>query len=270
MNVKKFETPGSKELASKQIVESFGSHLEKAAKNGLVTAGRLQDALIKEKEELSLANEYVEMVTPYIATGVEAAMLRLKRKGVSAKGVIHQGRLVRYALRKTWITTKMDVANNHALETFSKKFQEMIESEKPFPELTSIKNYHRNVVYPMIVDVVNEKIEDFRQNNPQLSKCGASVLAATVVGSVKEQVKSLTNKFVEDMSDSSPSSDDAADYVLKSLKKSLDKAIEMESEDQGGFQSEMFMKSDAFEDIKLQVESSISSIVMKQMEKMQE
>jgi len=270
MNVKKFATPESKELASKQIVESFGSHLEKAAKNGLVTAGRLQDALIKEKEEHSLANEYVEMVTPYIATGVEAAMSRLKRKGVSAKGIIHQGRLVRYALRKTWITTKMDVGNNHAIETFTKKFQEMIESEKPFPELTAIKNYHRNAVYPMIVKVVNEKIEDFRQNNPQLSKCGASVLAATVVGSVKEEVKSLTNKFVEDMSDSSPSSDDAAEYVLKSLKKSLDKAIEMESEDQGGFQSEMFMKSDAFEDIKLQVESSISSIVMKQMEKMQE
>merc|ERR1711997_409564 len=164
---------------------------------------------------------------PYIATGVEAAMSRLKRKGVSAKGVIHQSRLVRYALRKTWITTKMDVANNHALENFS-------------------------------------------QNNPQLSKCGASVLAATVVGSVKEQVKSLANKFVEDMSDSSPSSDDAADYVLKALKKPLDKAIEMESEDQGGFQSEMFMKSDAFEDIKLQVESSISSIVMKQMEKTKE
>ena len=128
-SLKKFATPESKELASKQIVQSFGSHLEKAAKKGLVTAGRLQDALIKEKEEHSLANEYVEMVTPFIATGVEAAMSRLKRKGVSAKGIIHQGRLVRYALRKTWITTKMDVGNNHAIETFSKKFQEMIESQ---------------------------------------------------------------------------------------------------------------------------------------------
>merc|ERR1719350_2769462 len=164
----------------------------------------------------------------------------------------------------------MDVGNNHGYKTFAKKFQEMIESKKPFPELKSIRNYDRNVVYPMIVNVVNAKIENFRQNNPQLSKCGASVLAATVVGSVKKEVKSLTKKFLEDMSDSSPSSDDAAEYVLKSLKKSLDKAIEMESEDQGGFQSEMFMKSDAFEDIKLQVESSISSIVMKQMKKMQE
>merc|ERR1712241_1207597 len=119
-------------------------------------------------------------------------------------------------------------------------------------------------IMPKMTEIILIQVEEFRRNNPQLSKCGESVLAATVVGSIKARVKSLANEYLTSMNDKADE-DAVVKHVKETLKKSIHKVIEEEAEESGDFVSGKFKESGTFEEVKLQVESSIHSIVMRVM-----
>jgi len=275
VNVKKIENPGAAEDALRQIKENFGSQLEMATHNGLVRAGKFQNVLTKEMEDHAIVTNFVEMAKPDITAAVESIMNWLKSRGISAKGVVKEDILLSYIMARARVPGKNIHITVHAIGELTKKFQALVKSEKSWPHLFVIDRFTSGVVYPMIQEVVIESIEKFRQNNPQLSECGSTVFAATIVGSIKAEVKSLTQQYLTTMTgsvstDVTDGDQSALNYVLEAIKESLQKAIEEEAMDQENFESDMFMKSKAFEDINLQVESSIHSIVMKELQKSDE
>ena len=116
-------------------------------------------------------------------------------------------------------------------------------------------------------DFMIQEADEFRRQNPQLDKCGTSIIAATVYGSMKMEVISLTKQYVETTTETNADEEAAVDYVLEQLKEALPKKIEKEAEDQGDYEAGKFMQSEAFKDVKLQLESRIYSLVMKHSQK---
>ena len=262
-NINKKETPGAAEDAVQQIVEKFGPELEMATKNGLMLAGKLQNVLIKEMEDHTISSNFVESMKAPITTVVDETMTRLKNKGISAKGVIIQWKLMRYIMYGVWNKGK-DIVNE---EEITKAFETILELKTSLPKLLVLTRFTHSL-HPMIEKVTEQEVERFRQNNPQLSECGTSAFAATVVGSVKSKIKSLARQYMEGFSSNNDIDEQSAvDYVLQALKNSLLKAIEEQAMDQEDFDPENLMKSDALDDINLQIESSIHSIVMKEMQR---
>lgn len=274
MNVKKIESPEAAENAMQQVKDNFGPRLEMATYDGLVRAGKMQNVLLKEMKDHEVATSYMEMAKPDIKAAVDSTMNWLQGRGSAAKGVVRDDILLRYMMYRASVPGRNTPVTYGAIAEIEDKFRALTESEKPWPHLVVVDRYTRSVVYPMIKNAVVENIEEYRQNNPQLSKCGSTVFAATVVGSVKAEVKSMVKQYLTTMegSGSSDVTDTKAafDYVLEATRESLQNAVEEEAMDQGTFDTDTFMNSEAFEDINLQVESSIQSIVIKELQKSSE
>ena len=83
---------------------------------------------------------------------------------------------------------------------------------------------------------------------------------------VKQYLTTMEGSGSSDVTDTKA----AFDYVLEATRESLQNSVEEEAMDQGTFDTDTFMNSEAFEDINLQVESSIQSIVIKELQKSNE
>ena len=138
-------------------------------------------------------------------------------------------------------------------------------SEKMYPEDIEVINiYMTQVILPRMQEFMFQEIDEFRRQNPQLSKCGTKIVAATVYGSVAMEVVSLTKEYVESMGESEVNEQAAFNFVLQKLKDSLPKKIEQAGEDYDDFAPEKFKQSEAFNDVEAQLKSKIKSLVMKQ------
>jgi hypothetical protein len=138
--------------------------------------------------------------------------------------------------------------------------------------LDVLDQFQKVIINPKINELMMENIDDFRRQHPQFTRCGANILAATVVGSMKANIKSLTRQYLENMASSPDVTDDQAaiDYVFSMVNESLPKKIEEEAEEQRDFDSGMFLDSDAFDDVNVRIESSISSIVIKELQNLRQ
>lgn len=261
-DLKKIETPDLEEDMMQEIDDILGAVLEIATKDGLVVAGKLQNALNQESMDQSLTKNYIEEVTPLLTSTVQKAMTYLHNKGLSHKGRINEGLLLRYIKRKA----PSEFSNSFKVGEFSRRFQTLIGSVKPLPPTSAMNKFRRDLVIPKVTEIILKSVEEFRRNNPQLSKCGESILAASVVGSIKGRVKSVANEYLTTMNDKADE-EAVVKHVKETLKKSIQEVIEEEAEESGDFESGKFKESDTYEEVKLQVESSIHSIVMKVMKK---
>jgi hypothetical protein len=272
-DISQIETPELEEGAIQEVEGILAPQLEMSTRDGIVVAGKLQNALNQELMDHSLSTNYIEEVTPLIKSGVEATMKKLQDKGLSHKGRLNDAFLVRYILRRSNYAKSHDLRKSYKLDAFSKRFQNLIGSEKTLPDTSAIMRYRRNVIDPKMNEVALNNVEEFRRKNPQLSKCGESILAARVVGSIKSRVKSLTKEYLTSMKDSSSTDkmDEQAvvNYVMEILKELLPQLIEEEAEESGDFDSGKFKESNTYEDVKLQVESSIHSVVMRELNNME-
>lgn len=270
-DISRIETPELEEAAIQEVEGILGPQLEMSTRDGIVVAGKLQNALNQELMDQSLSTNYIEEVTPLVESGVEATMKMLQDKGLSHKGRLNDAFLVRYILRRARYAKSHDLRKSYSLVEFSKRFQNLIGAEKTLPDTSAIRRYRRNVIDPKMNELILNNVVEFRRKNPQLSKCGESILAARVVGSIKGRVKSLTKEYLTSMKDSSSNGEtngqDVLKYVLETMKESLPKLIEEESEESGDFESGKFKESAVYEDVKLQVESNIHSVVMRELNK---
>lgn len=272
-DISQIETPDLEEDAINEIEDILGPQLEMATKNGLVVAGKLQNALNQELKDHSIAMNYIEEVKPLIKSGVEETMKKLQDRGISHKGRINDALLVRYILWRSHYEQSQNLRKSYGLDEFAKKFQTLIGSEKSLPEISALRTFRHNLIDPKMKELVLKNVEEFRRKNPQLSKCGESILAARVVGAIKSRVKSLTKEYLTSMKDSS--SNDKMDeqavvnYVMEILKELLPQLIEEEAEESGDFESGKFKESNTYEDVKLQVQSSIHSVVMRELNNME-
>ena len=238
-DISQIETPELEEEAINEIEDILGGKLEMATKDGLVVAGKLQNAFNQELLDHSIAMNYIEEVKPLIKSGVEASMKKLQDRGLSHKGRINDALLVRYILwRSNYVPANL--RKSYGLDEFAKRFQTLIGSEKSIPESISVlATFRRHFIEPKMKELVLKNVEEFRRKNPQLSKCGESILAARVVGSIKGRVKSLTKEYVTSMKDSSSNTqiDEQAvvNYVMETLKELLPQLIEEEAEESGDF-----------------------------------
>ena len=271
-DIDQIETPELEEDAINEIEDLLGPLLEMATKNGLVVAGKLQNALNQELMDQMISMKYIEEVKPLIKASVQAAMKKLQDRGLSHKGRINDALLVRYILWRSHYAQTHEIRKSYGLDEFAKKFQTVIGSAKPLPTISAMRVFRHNMIDPKMNALVLKNVEEFRRTNPQLSKCGESILAARVVGSIKVRVKSLTKEYLTSMKDSG--SNDKMDeqavvnYVLETLKEVLPQLIEEEAEETGDFESGKFKESTTYEDVKLQVESGIHSIVMRELNNM--
>merc|ERR1712080_524514 len=175
-DINQIETPELEEEAINEIEDILGGKLEMATKDGLVVAGRLQNAFNQELKDHSIAMNYIEEVKPLIKSGVEATMKKLQDRGLSHKGRINDALLVRYVLWRS-NSVPANLRKSYGLDEFAKRFQTLI------------------VFLPQL--------------------------------------------------------------------------IEEEAEESGDFESGKFKESNTYEDVKLQVESSIHSVVMRELNNME-
>jgi hypothetical protein len=272
-DISKIDTPELEEAAMDLVGLILGPLLEMATKNGLVVAGKLQNALNQELKDPTVSMNYIEEVTPLIKSGVEATMKNLQDRGISHKGRINDALLVRYILWRANFEQASILRKSYGIDQFAKKFQTLVGSDKSLPEISAFQTFRRNLIDPKMKELVLKNVEEFRRTNPQLSKCGESILAARVVGSIKGRVKSLTKDYLTSMKDSSPNDkmdgQAVVNHVKETLNEVLPQLIEEEAEESGEFESGKFKESSTYEDVTLQVESSIHSIVMREMNKIE-
>merc|ERR1711997_490029 len=114
-----------------------------------------------------------------------------------------------------------------------------------------------------------EEVNEYRKLHPQLNDCNSNILAATVVGILKADVKSAVDKHVKD--NGLPSVDDeqdVEDVVNEEIDSLLVNTLEMEGMEQHGFEDGAFSdtSSESFGDIKARVQSYFQAIIKKQLE----
>ena len=122
-----------------------------------------------------------------------------------------------------------------------------------------------HAMMPMMQKFISNEIDEFRRQNPQLSKCQTSVVAAQAYGELKMEILTLTKEHVESMAESDMDEDVAADHVLEKLMQSILTKLEDAGEEMGDFERGKFKQSDVFNDAKAQLESRIRLIVLKQL-----
>ena len=251
-----------------QVIANFGPHLREATNDGLVFAEKLQAALEQEMADHLVMTEVIQMVDPIIEIGVSNVMNRLQSRGFAAPGAVKDRYLIRYVSRDIRLHQRKNIHQSYVNNELKKRFQEIINSDIALPSLDALSQFQTLIINPKINKIILDKIEAFRRKNPQFSQCGANVLAATVVGSLKAKVKVMARQYLDGMSTTSDAIDDQAviDYVMDSLDKTLPKTIEKEAYEQRDFESGMFLDSEAFNDVKVRIESSIHSIIMKDLQ----
>lgn len=267
MGVKKIEQWTSED-SLQQISERFEPQLNKAIRDGLMYAEKLQVALQQEMVDHSVTAELIEMVDPLIKTGVLNVMNSLQSRGFAAPGVINEYRLKRYIVNNIRYNSGKNIQSHFVYNGLKSRFQKLIDSDIPLPLLDVFHQFQQNMLNTKIDMLIMQNIDEFRRKHPQFTKCGANILAATVVGTLKANVKSLTKQYLQNMESASDVTDEQAviDYVLEMLNESLPKTIEKEAEEQRDFSSGMFLDSKAFDDVKVRIESSIHSIVIKELQ----
>ena len=267
-DLKPLDTTNLKKEAAEYVKDTFGPSLEKSTQEALIVAGKTQMVMNEEMKNHKFATEVMEMIKPYLSDGVQVGMTYFKAKGLSYKGAFNPLYLARYILSVFRWSTKDDLYTIFSKSTFAKKLEKVTNSKKSYPDdLSIISKYMAYVIEPKMYDFMIQEADEFRRQNPQLDKCGTSIIAATVYGSMKMEVISLTKKYVETTTETNADEEAAVDYVLEQLKEALPKKIEKEAEDQGDYEAGKFMQSEAFKDVKLQLESRIYSLVMKHSQK---
>merc|ERR1719367_150909 len=259
-----------KEDIAEDIKNAFGPSIEMSTKEGLIIAGKTQTILNEENENPEMANEFMEIIKPYLSDGVEVEMNWLMSKGKSYKDARSKQFLFTFLFSDVNWPTKKDLFQHYSKQSFSEKFTKLTSSQKPFPEdIQAINMYMTQLIMPMMQEFISNEIDEFRRQNPQLSKCQTRVVAAQTYGELKMEILSLTKEHVESMAESDMDEDVAADYVLEKIMQSLFKKLGEAGEESGDFVPGKFMQSDVFNDAKAQLESQIRSTVMKQLTKME-
>jgi len=270
MEITPLDTPVLKEDIADDIKNVFASSIEMSTKEGLIIAGKIQTILNEENENPEMANEFMEIIKPYLSDGVEVEMNWLMSKGKSYKDARSKQFLFTFLFSDVNWPTKKDLFQHYSKQSFAEKFTKLTSSQKPFPEdIQAINMYMTQLIMPMMQEFISNEIDEFRRQNPQLSKCQTSVVAAQTYGELKMEILALTKEYIESMAESDMNENVAADYVLEKIMQSLLKKLEEAGEESGDFVPGKFMQSDVFNDAKAQLESQIRSTVMKQLTKME-
>lgn len=273
MELTPLDTKAHKEDIAEDIKIAFGPYIETSTKDGLIVAGKTQKILNEELEHNEFATKFLDNIKPYLSEGVEVGMNYLKsKKGcrVCQGDKVAQSKewLANYILKDINWPTKQDLFQHYSKSSFAKVLEKETSSEKMYPDDIEVINiYMTQVILPMMQEFMFQEIVEFRRQNPELSKCGTKIVAATVYGSVAMKVVSLTKEYVESMGESEVNEQAAFNFVLQKLNDSLPKKIEQAGEDYQDFAPEKFMQSEAFKDVEAQLKSKIQTLVMKQSSK---
>ena len=268
MELTPLDTSTHKEDTANDIKNAFGPSIEMSTREGLVVAGKTQQILTKEMEDREEATKFVEMVKPYLSEGVKIGMNWLKRKRSSHKDATKTLSLPDYLLTLVNWPTKKELFKLYNKNHFAKQLKELTASKKTYPnDLQVIHKYMTYVILPMMHEFMLSEIEEFRRQNPQLSDCKTSLVAAQVYGSLKMEILSMTKEFIEGMTESDIDEGAAGDYVLEKLMESIPRKLEEAGEEIGDFAPGRFAQSNDFNDAKDQLESQIRVLVMKHSKK---
>ena len=266
MEMTPLNTTVLKEDIADDIKNAFGPSIEMSTKEGLIIAGKTQTILNEEMENHKMANEFMEIVKPYLSDGVEVEMNWLMSRGKSYKEARSKQFLISFLFSDVNWPTKKDLFQYYSKRSFAEKFAKLTSSQKKFPEDIQVINmYMTHVIMPMMQEFISNEIDEFRRQNPQLSKCQTSVVAAQAYGELKMEILTLTKEHVESMAESDMDEDVAADQVLEKLMQSILTKLEDAGEEMGDFERGKFKQSDVFNDAKAQLESRIRLIVLKQL-----
>ena len=266
MEMTPLNTTVLKEDIADDIKNAFGPSIEMSTKEGLIIAGKTQTILNEEMENHKMANEFMEIVKPYLSDGVEVEMNWLMSRGKSYKEARSKQFLISFLFSDVNWPTKKDLFQHYSKHSFAEKFAKLTSSQKKFPEDIQVINmYMTHVIMPMMQEFISNEIDEFRRQNPQLSKCQTSVVAAQTYGELKMEILTLTKEHVESMAESDMDEDVAADHVLEKLMQSILTKLEDAGEEMGDFERGKFKQSDVFNDAKAQLESRIRLIVLKQL-----
>ena len=275
MELTPLDTQAHKEDIAEEIKIAFGPYIEMSTKDGLIVAGKTQKILNEELEHNEFATKFIDNIKPYLSEGVEVGMNHFKSKKRCTQGCGGSQGYHKDAYTKQWLanyilkdinwSTKKDLFQHYSKSSFAKVLEKETSSEKMYPEdIEVIDIYMTQVILPKMKEFMFQEIDEFRRQNPQLSKCGTKIVAATVYGSVAMKVVSLTKEYVESMGESEVNKQAAFNFVLQKLNDSLLKKIEQAGEDYDDFAPEKFKQSQAFNDVEAELKSKIQSLVMKQ------
>ena len=195
-------------------------------------------------------------------------MTWLHAKGWSAPGVANDYVLTRLVKRDISRNQKKNIVGDTTYEALATNFQKLIDSDFPLPKqkLQSLSEL-QNTLNPEIHEFIMEEVDEFRKQNPQFSDCGASVFAATVVGTLKSTVQEMTRKFLEEEYDDTMDEQAVIEQITEKANESVVTALEVEAHEIRGFDSGKFADSEEFDDVKARVDSGLYTIIMKEMAK---
>ena len=256
-----------KENTIRDIINNFEDSMAKATKEGLLVSGKLQLVLKQESNDQSMTDTYLAKVKPMIEEAVTPVMNRLQAKGFAAPGAVHEMwlfRMVYGEARQQGHRFYGTYVNTYVNDNL----QKLLGLEKSLPQLSSASQMTQSIQSKM-QEMILEEVNGYRQLNPQLNDCNANILAATVVGALKADVKSAVDKYVKDSgAQSVDESQDVEEAVTKQIDSLLVSTLEMEGMEQHSFEDGAFTdaSSDAFGDVKARIQSYIQAIIKKQLE----
>ena len=258
----------STESFLQQITDNFEPMLKEATRAGLIFGGELQAVLNQEMIDHVVRDEVLEMLKPIIKPAVVNVMTWLHTKGWSAPGVAHDYIITKFVKGDIWGKHRKSIDGDSTYEALATKFQNLIDPDFPLSKLrlNSLSNL-LDIFKPEIHKYLFEEVDEFRKQNPQFSDCGASVFAATVVGTLKSTVLDITRKFLEEEYNGTIDEQAAMEQIAEKANESVVTAIELEAHEIRGWDSGKFADSDEYDDIKARVDSGLYNIIMKEMEK---